>query len=118
MQAIRLTLSDIEHMKDGKNDKSMRLSVNRLKKQQTARLKQASPEALHIVQEQAYLDATIKSIKTLNSIRALFPLSDSNVSSRRREKSRAGTDCERNEQGEVTETTTLEKLNQAGKDAR
>ena len=115
MESIRLTLLDIQHMKDSKNDKSMRLSVNRLKKQQTARLNQASPEALHIVEEQAYLDATVRSVKTLNSIRALFPLLIAMFHREETRNQELELTVKRNELGAVVETTTLEKLNQAEK---
>ena len=74
MEAVRLSIAEIEQMKDGKADKSMRLSVNRLKKQQTLRLNQASGGQNEKVEEQAYLAATLRTIKTLNSIRAIFPL--------------------------------------------
>lgn len=74
MEAIRLSLHEIEQCRDTKADKSMRLNVNRLQKQQALRLNQASPEACHILKQQAYVDATVRIIKTLNSIRAIFPL--------------------------------------------
>jgi len=114
MEAIKRSLAEMEQMKDGKHDKSLRLSVNRLKKQQTARLNQASPEASQIVEEQAYLDATLRTIRTLNSIRAIFPL----LIRMFHHEDRKNAELEihvRNSQGEVTDTATLEKLEDSKK---
>ena len=114
MEAIKRSLDEMEQMKDGKDDKSMRFSVNRLKKQQTARLSQASPEASQIVEEQAYLDATLRTIRTLNSIRALSPLLIRMFHHEERKNSELEMTVTRNEEAQVTETVTLEALKKKG----
>lgn len=68
-ETVRGSLTEIEQMKVTKADKSLRLSVNRLKKQQTNRLNHQD-----VNEEQAYADATLRTVRTLNSMRALFPL--------------------------------------------
>lgn len=68
-ETVRHCLTEIEQMKVNKEDRSLRLSVNRLKKQQINRLNQQD-----VNEEQAYADATLRTIRTLNSMRALFPV--------------------------------------------
>ena len=58
-------------MKVTRADRTMRFSVNRLKKQQTARLNQT--QQTQQAQEQAYEEAVLRTVRTLNSIRAIFP---------------------------------------------
>jgi hypothetical protein len=103
-ETIRNVVSEIEQMKVQKADRSMRLSVNRLKKQQTDRLNRED-----VNEEQAYKDATLRTVKTLNSIRALFPVLVKMI----RHEHMYNAELEihaRDKQGKVTGVVTLETL--------
>lgn len=101
---IQNVLSEIEQMKVQKVDRSMRLSVNRLKKEQSDRL---NPEDVN--EEQAYKDATLRTVMTLNSIRAHFPLLVKMIRHEQMHSSELEITT-RNKEGVVTGVETLETL--------
>ena len=103
-ETVERCLKEIEQMKVNKEDKSLRLSVNRLKKQQTNRLSRQD-----VNEEQAHADATLRTVRTLNSMRALFPVLVKMIRHEHMHNDKLEIKVRDDEQG-VVEVVTLETL--------